>query len=115
VDKAITAAIRYDSTYTVKPQKRCWFWGPEVLRLALKALKEEGIRTVLINPNVATVQTSKGFADFTYFLPITKEYVIDVIKKERPTGILCTFGGQTALNCAIDLYKDGIFEQFNVQ
>lgn len=82
---------------------------------ALKALREEGIRTVLINPNIATVQTSKGFADFTYFLPITKEYVTDVIKKERPTGILCTFGGQTALNCAIDLYKDGIFEQYDVQ
>ncbi|VDN19462.1 unnamed protein product [Cylicostephanus goldi] len=82
---------------------------------ALKALREEGLKTVLINPNVATVQTSKGFADFTYFLPITKEYVVDVIKKERPTGILCTFGGQTALNCAIDLYKDGVFEQYNVQ
>ncbi|KIH57361.1 putative carbamoyl-phosphate synthase, small subunit, partial [Ancylostoma duodenale] len=127
VDKAITAAIRYDSTYTVKPQKKVLVLGSGGLTIgqagefdysgaqALKALKEEGIRTVLINPNVATVQTSKGFADFTYFLPITKEYVIDVIKKERPTGILCTFGGQTALNCAIDLYKDGIFEQFNVQ
>ncbi|EYC13617.1 hypothetical protein Y032_0043g818 [Ancylostoma ceylanicum] len=127
VDKTITASIRYDSTYTVKPQRKVLVLGSGGLTIgqagefdysgaqALKALKEEGIRTVLINPNVATVQTSKGFADFTYFLPITKEYVIDVIKKERPTGILCTFGGQTALNCAIDLYKDGVFEQFNVQ
>lgn len=66
----------------------------------------------MINPNVATVQTSKGFANRVYFLPITKEYVANVIKKERPTGILCTFGGQTALNCAIDLFKDGIFGIF---
>ncbi|KAK6726600.1 hypothetical protein RB195_004744 [Necator americanus] len=127
VDDMITASIRYDCNYHVKPQKKVLVLGSGGLTIgqagefdysgaqALKALKEEGIRTVLINPNVATVQTSKGFADFTYFLPITKEYVIDVIKKERPTGILCTFGGQTALNCAIDLYKDGIFEQFNVQ
>jgi carbamoylphosphate synthase large subunit len=74
-------------------------------------LKEEGVRTVLVNPNVATVQTSKGFADRTYFLPITKDYLTDVIKKERPTGILCTFGGQTALNCAIDLFNDGVLQQ----
>ncbi|MFH4979039.1 hypothetical protein AB6A40_005748, partial [Gnathostoma spinigerum] len=82
---------------------------------ALKALKEKSIHTVLINPNVATVQTSKGFADRTYFLPVTKEYVTDVIKKERPSGILCTFGGQTALNCAIELYKDGILELYGVE
>ncbi|CEF65096.1 CAD protein [Strongyloides ratti] len=82
---------------------------------AIKALKEKKIKTILINPNVATVQTSKGFADQTYFLPVTKEYVTDVIKKERPSGVLCTFGGQTALNCAVDLYKDGIFEQYGVE
>uniref|UniRef100_A0A0K0F2V2 CAD protein n=1 Tax=Strongyloides venezuelensis TaxID=75913 RepID=A0A0K0F2V2_STRVS len=82
---------------------------------AIKALKEKKIKTILINPNVATVQTSKGFADQTYFLPVTKEYVTDVIKKERPSGVLCTFGGQTALNCAVDLYKDGIFKQYGVE
>uniref|UniRef100_A0A915EA35 ATP-grasp domain-containing protein n=1 Tax=Ditylenchus dipsaci TaxID=166011 RepID=A0A915EA35_9BILA len=81
---------------------------------AIKALKEQNIKTVLVNPNVATVQTSKGFADRVYFLPITKEYVTEVIKKERPTGLLCTFGGQTALNCAIDLFKDGVLDAFSV-
>ncbi|VDM80193.1 unnamed protein product, partial [Strongylus vulgaris] len=129
VTDKITASICYGSGYIVKHQRKVLVLGSGGLTIgqagefdysgaqALKALKEEGLKTVLINPNVATVQTSKGFADFTYFLPITKEYVIDVsvIKKERPTGILCTFGGQTALNCAIDLYKDGIFEQYNVQ
>ncbi|KAK6050920.1 carbamoyl-phosphate synthase, small subunit [Cooperia oncophora] len=127
VDERLSAAIRYDSSYQIKKQRKVLVLGSGGLTIgqagefdysgaqALKALKEEGIRTVLINPNVATVQTSKGFADFTYFLPITKEYVTDVIKKERPTGILCTFGGQTALNCAIDLYKDGIFKSYDVE
>uniref|UniRef100_A0A914HQW9 Carbamoyl phosphate synthase arginine-specific large chain n=1 Tax=Globodera rostochiensis TaxID=31243 RepID=A0A914HQW9_GLORO len=81
---------------------------------AIKALKEMGLRTVLVNPNVATVQTTKGFADRVYFLPVTKEYVTEVIKKERPSGILCTFGGQTALNCAIDLHNSGILSEYAV-
>lgn len=82
---------------------------------ALKALKEEGVRTVLINPNVATVQTSKGFADNIYFLPITPHYVQQVIKSERPDGIFLTFGGQTALNCGCELEKQGVLEKFGVE
>ncbi len=70
---------------------------------ALKALKEEGISTVLINPNIATVQTSENIADKVYFLPVTPEYVEDIIEKERPDGILLAFGGQTALNCGVKL------------
>ncbi|MFI3268170.1 MAG: carbamoyl-phosphate synthase (glutamine-hydrolyzing) large subunit [Rikenellaceae bacterium] len=82
---------------------------------ALKALKEEGIYTVLINPNIATVQTSENIADKVYFLPVTPEYVEDVIKKERPQGILLAFGGQTALNCGVALYQSGILEKYDVQ
>ena len=82
---------------------------------ALKALKEEGIYTVLINPNIATVQTSEGIADKVYFLPVTPEYVEDVIIKEKPDGILLAFGGQTALNCGVALYKSGILEKYNVK
>ena len=82
---------------------------------AIKALKEEGIETVLINPNIATVQTSEGFADKVYFLPITKEFVERVIDKERPDGILLSFGGQTALNCGVELYESGILEKYNVK
>ena len=82
---------------------------------AIKALKEESIQTVLINPNIATVQTSKGLADKVYFLPLTTEYVIQVIKSERPDGILLTFGGQTALNCGIELTKQGILEKYKVK
>ncbi|KHN87153.1 CAD protein, partial [Toxocara canis] len=81
---------------------------------ALKALKEKGVETVLVNPNVATVQTSKGFANKTCFVPINKHYVTQVIKKMRPTGILCTFGGQTALNCAVELFNSGTLEHFGV-
>jgi len=77
---------------------------------ALKALKEEGIKTVLINPNIATVQTSEGIADKIYFLPVTPYFVEQVIKKEKPEGILLSFGGQTALNCGIELHKSGILE-----
>ena len=72
---------------------------------ALKALKEEGIETVLINPNIATVQTSEGVADQIYFLPVTPYFVEKVIEKERPDGVLLSFGGQTALNCGVALYK----------
>ena len=82
---------------------------------ALKAMKEEGIETVLINPNIATVQTSEGFADKIYFLPVTPEFVERVIEKERPDGILLAFGGQTALNCGVKLYESGILEKYGVQ
>ena len=82
---------------------------------ALKALREEGIETVLINPNIATVQTSEGVADHIYFLPVTPFFVEKVIAKERPQGILLSFGGQTALNCGVALYKSGILEKYDVQ
>ena len=82
---------------------------------ALKALKEEGIKSVLINPNIATVQTSEGVADRVYFLPVTPFFVEKVIEKERPDGILLSFGGQTALNCGVELYKSGVLEKYNVQ
>ena len=82
---------------------------------ALKALKEEGIYTVLINPNIATVQTSEGVADKIYFLPVTPFFVEKVIEKERPEGILLAFGGQTALNCGVALYKSGVLEKYNVR
>ena len=82
---------------------------------ALKALKEEGIYTVLINPNIATVQTSEGVADQIYFLPVTPYFVEKVIEKERPDGIMLAFGGQTALNCGVALYKDAIFDKYNVK
>lgn len=82
---------------------------------ALKALKEEGIHTVLINPNIATVQTSEGVADQIYFLPVTPYFVEKVIEKERPDGIMLAFGGQTALNCGVELYKEGIFEKYGVR
>lgn len=82
---------------------------------ALKALREEGIETVLINPNIATVQTSEGVADTVYFLPITPFFVEKVIKKEKPDGILLAFGGQTALNCGTELYESGILEKYDVK
>ncbi|MCK5170277.1 MAG: carbamoyl-phosphate synthase (glutamine-hydrolyzing) large subunit [Bacteroidales bacterium] len=82
---------------------------------ALKALKEEGVETVLINPNIATVQTSEGIADKIYFYPVTPYFVEKVIKKEKPEGILLAFGGQTALNCGVELYKNGIFEKYNIE
>ena len=82
---------------------------------ALKALKEEGIHSVLINPNIATVQTSKDVADTVYFQPVTPEFVERVIEKERPNGILLSFGGQTALNCGVELYKRGVLDHYGVQ
>jgi len=82
---------------------------------ALKALKEEGIKTVLINPNIATVQTSEGVADEVYFLPVQPYFVERVIEKERPDGILLSFGGQTALNCGVELYKSGVLEKYGVR
>jgi len=82
---------------------------------ALKALREEGIETVLVNPNIATVQTSEGIADQIYFLPVTPYFVEKVIRKERPEGILLAFGGQTALNCGIALQRSGILEQYGIE
>ncbi len=82
---------------------------------ALKALKEEGIQTVLINPNIATVQTSEGVADQIYFLPVTPFFVEKVIEKERPEGIMLAFGGQTALNCGVELYKSGVLAKYDLQ
>ena len=82
---------------------------------ALKAIREEGIQTVLINPNIATVQTSEGVADTVYFLPVTPFFVEKVIAKERPDGILLAFGGQTALNCGVALYQSGVLEKYNVR
>ena len=82
---------------------------------ALKAMKEEGIETILINPNIATVQTSQGFADKIYFLPVTPYFVEKVIAKEKPQGILLAFGGQTALNCGVKLYEQGILEKYNLK
>ncbi len=82
---------------------------------ALKALREEGLETVLINPNIATVQTSEGVADQIYFLPVTPYFVEKVIAKERPDGIMLAFGGQTALNCGVSLYKGGVLEKYNVR
>eukprot|EP00049_Salpingoeca_infusionum_P015325 m.296587 g.296587 ORF g.296587 m.296587 type:complete len:2279 (-) comp15857_c0_seq1:170-7006(-) len=81
---------------------------------ALKAYKQAGLKTILINPNIATVQTSPGFADKVYFLPILPEYVLKVIKVERPDCITVSFGGQTALNCGVELYKQGVFDQYSV-
>ena len=82
---------------------------------ALKALKEEGIKTVLINPNIATVQTSEGIADSVYFLPVTPYFVERVIDKERPDAVLLSFGGQTALNCGVELYEKGVLARYNIQ
>jgi len=82
---------------------------------ALKALKEEGVETILINPNIATIQTSEEIADKIYFLPVTAFFVEQVIKKEKPDGILLAFGGQTALNCGVDLFRQGILEKYNIQ
>ena len=82
---------------------------------ALKALKEEGIHSVLINPNIATVQTSKDVADTVYFQPVTPEFVTRIIEKERPDGILLSFGGQTALNCGVELYEKGVLEKYGVK
>ena len=82
---------------------------------ALKALREEGIRSVLVNPNIATIQTSEGIADQVYFLPVTPYFVEEIIKKERPDGILLAFGGQTALNCGTELYQKGLLDKYGVQ
>ena len=80
----------------------------------LKALREEGIQTILVNPNIATIQTSEGMADKIYFLPVTPYFVEKVIEKEKPDGITLSFGGQTALNCGVALFDSGVFEKYNV-
>ena len=82
---------------------------------ALKALREEGISSVLVNPNIATIQTSEGIADQVYFLPVIPYFVTEIIKKERPDGILLAFGGQTALNCGTELYQTGVLKEYGVQ
>ena len=82
---------------------------------ALKALRQEGISSVLVNPNIATIQTSEGIADKVYFQPVTPHFVTEIIKKERPDGILLAFGGQTALNCGTELYLNGTLEKYGVQ
>jgi carbamoyl-phosphate synthase large subunit len=82
---------------------------------ALKALREEGIKTVLINPNIATIQTSEGMADATYFLPLTPEFIKDVIEKEKPDGLFLSFGGQTALNAGVALERDGTLYKYGVK
>ncbi|MBT6068799.1 carbamoyl-phosphate synthase (glutamine-hydrolyzing) large subunit, partial [Candidatus Peregrinibacteria bacterium] len=82
---------------------------------AIKAMQEEGVKTVLINPNIATNQTSKGLADKIYFLPVNAYFVEEVIKKEKPDSILLSFGGQTALNCGVELFEGGILEKYNIQ
>jgi len=82
---------------------------------ALKALKEEKVRTILVNPNVATIQTSKGFADEVYFLPVTPEFVTEVIKKEKPDAVMLAFGGQTALNCGVELQRKGVLKKYGVE
>lgn len=81
---------------------------------AIKALKEEGIATVLVNPNIATIQTSAALAERTYFLPVTPEFVAQVIERDRPDAIALSFGGQTALNCGLELSRNGTLEKFNV-
>ena len=82
---------------------------------ALKALREEGIKSVLVNPNIATIQTSEGIADQVYFQPVNAHFVTEIIKKERPDGILLAFGGQTALNCGTELYLNGTLKEYGVK
>ena len=80
---------------------------------AIKALKEEGVKTVLVNPNIATIQTTEGFADTIYFLPVNPSFVEKIIAKEKPDGILLGFGGQTSLNCGLEMEKTGVFKSFS--
>ena len=129
-----TSALRLEDFSSVAPSGAEWGATSSVLLLgsgalkigqagefdysgaqALKALKEEGVRSILINPNIATVQTSKDVADVVYFQPVTPEFVERVIAKERPDSILLSFGGQTALNCGVELYKRGVLEKYGVK
>ncbi len=120
-------SVKKDLAYSRSDMKKVLILGSGALKIgeagefdysgsqALKALKEEGVETVLINPNIATVQTSEGSADKIYFLPVTPYFVEKVIKKEKPHGILLAFGGQTALNCGVKLFEAGILKKYNVQ
>lgn len=111
----------------MKPIKKVLLLGSGALKIgeagefdysgsqALKALREEGIETILINPNIATVQTSEGVADHIYFLPVTPYFVERVIQREQPDGIMLAFGGQTALNCGVELYRSGVLEKYNLE
>ncbi|XP_063698921.1 multifunctional protein r [Culicoides brevitarsis] len=123
----ITKALTYEPVFKIDRPKKVLILGSGGLSIgqagefdysgsqAIKALREEKIQVVLINPNIATVQTSKGLADKVYFLPLTKNYVEQVIKNERPQGVLLSFGGQTALNCGIECEKAGVFKKYGCQ
>ncbi len=125
--KSLMTADAQESYDTFEKPKKVLLLGSGALKIgeagefdysgsqALKALKEEGIHTILINPNIATVQTSDGVADEVYFLPVTPYFVERVIEKERPDGILLSFGGQTALNCGVELYKNEVLKKYNVR
>ena len=125
--KSLMTADAQESYDTFEKPKKVLLLGSGALKIgeagefdysgsqALKALKEEGIHTILINPNIATVQTSDGVADEVYFLPVTPYFVERVIEKERPDGILLSFGGQTALNCGVELYKSEVLKKYNVR
>lgn len=127
VKEKLHSALKYEPKSIINRPKKVLILGSGGLSIgqagefdysgsqAIKAMKEENIQTVLINPNIATVQTSKGLADKVYFLPLTWEYVEQVIKSERPQGVLLSFGGQTALNCGIECNKRGIFEAYGVE
>lgn len=129
VKQALTDTIKYtpERPFSTKVPKKVLIIGSGGLSIgqagefdysgsqAIKALREENIQTVLINPNIATVQTSKGLADKVYFLPLIPTYVEQVIRVERPDGVLLTFGGQTGLNCGVELQKQGVFDKYGVQ
>lgn len=89
--------------------------SPTLGSQAIKALRESGVHTVLINPNIATIQTSHALADTVYFLPVTPEYLVHILERERPDGILLTFGGQTALNCGIQLDRMGVLDRLGIK
>lgn len=126
-DSQLSPLNSHLSTFTSQLPKKVLLLGSGALKIgqagefdysgsqALKALKEEGIETVLINPNIATVQTSEGIADKVYFQPVRADFVERVIAQERPDGILLSFGGQTALNCGVELYQNGVLERYGVQ
>ena len=120
-------ATKFTTDYMNKKLKKVLVLGSGALKIgqagefdysgsqALKALREEGISSVLVNPNIATIQTSEGIADKVYFQPVTTHFVTEIIKKERPDGILLAFGGQTALNCGTELYQTGVLKEYGVE
>lgn len=114
VNSIIRVSRIYHSVHSVKPKnllKSICYTGSQ----AIKALRESGIHTILVNPNIATIQTSHALADTVYFLPVTPEYLSHIIERERPDGILLTFGGQTGLNCGIKLEKMGVLARNGVK